>query len=145
MVDDPGLRQANARLRAIAKKLEQLLAEKAQIEAYLADRERYAHRKPVGLRKNSLKRWHLQSLVRNYLQGKQEPQKASSIYDMLRAQDGGLKPATFRSHLQRMVEAGHIEHAGPRGLYKAKETPRDDGPAETTTKPRYLKASKVYR
>ena len=144
MADDPGLRQAYARLRAIAKKLEQLSVEQAEIEAFLADRERFAHRKPVGLRKNSLKRLRLQSLVRTYLQGK-TPQKASSIYDMLRAQDGGLKPATFRSHLQRMVEAGHIEHAGPRGLYKAKEMPHDNGPAEVTNKPRYLKASKIYR
>ncbi|MBP2495317.1 hypothetical protein ABID82_002351 [Methylobacterium sp. PvP062] len=110
-------KQLATRLKRLRQKAVAVSAEIELVERLLIGLEKGPSQPIRGLRKNSVARLSFQSIVRQTIEKSGSPLKSAEIFKALIDVDPGLKPATFRSHLKRMVDAGVLTRKGPRGFY----------------------------
>ena len=120
-IEDTLRNQLTARLKRLRERSSVISAEIIYVEQMLANAEQGNFRSSFRLRRNGVRKLNLQAEVRKHLGSAPGSVKAHHLFDLLCQSDPALKPATFRSHLKRMVAAGIIKQEGERGYYQLVE------------------------
>ena len=145
LLEQMAKKQAAARLKVLARRIDELTAERVMLEQFLASGEMRSFTRGARLRKNGVGKLNLQGQVRRLLLDEKDPVKASVIYDALRQRDASLKSATFRSHMMRLTDAKIIERAGQRGYYQLVETGNGEGSENEQGRRRLYRQKPVLR